>query len=102
MIVESIDLKNYRNYEILNMEFDSKTNIIYGDNAQGKTNILEALYVCATSKSHRGSKDKEIIAFESDESHIKVVVKKNNSTYRIDMHIKKNKAKGIAVQWNSN
>jgi len=89
MIVESIELKNYRNYETLNMKFDSKTNIIYGDNAQGKTNILEALYVCATTRSHRGSKDKDIIAFESDESHIKVIVSKNKICYRIDMHLKK-------------
>ena len=40
------------------MNFDEKINIIYGDNAQGKTNILESMYVCATSKSHRGSKDR--------------------------------------------
>lgn len=97
MIVESIDLKNYRNYEILDMKFDSKTNIIYGDNAQGKTNILEALYVCATTKSHRGSKDREIISFDKEESHIKVMVKKNGISYRIDMHLKRNKSKGIAV-----
>ena len=58
------------------MNFDEKINIIYGDNAQGKTNILESMYVCATSKSHRGSKDREIIRFDNDESHIKVNVKK--------------------------
>ena len=46
------------------MNFDEKINIIYGDNAQGKTNILESMYVCATSKSHRGSKDREIIRFD--------------------------------------
>ena len=40
MIIESVDLQNYRNYEFLNMTFDNKINIIYGDNAQGKTNIL--------------------------------------------------------------
>ncbi len=97
MVIESVDLKNYRNYEYLNMVFDEKTNIIYGDNAQGKTNILEALYVCATSKSHRGNKDKEIIQFGDEEAHIKVQVKKNDINYRIDMHLKKNKAKGIAV-----
>lgn len=97
MIIESVDLQNYRNYEYLNMVFDDKTNIIYGDNAQGKTNILEALYVCATSKSHRGNKDKEIIKFGDEEAHIKVIVKKNDIRYRIDMHLKKNKAKGIAV-----
>lgn len=97
MIIESVDLQNYRNYEYLNMVFDDKTNIIYGDNAQGKTNILEALYVCATSKSHRGNKDKEVIKFGDEEAHIKVMVKKNGIRYRIDMHLKKNKAKGIAV-----
>lgn len=97
MIVESLKLQNYRNYEYLNMNFDEKINIIYGDNAQGKTNILESMYVCATSKSHRGSKDREIIRFDNDESHIKVNVKKNGMNYRIDMHLKKNKPKGIAV-----
>ena len=79
------------------MNFDEKINIIYGDNAQGKTNILESMYVCATSKSHRGSHDREIIRFDNDESHIKVNVKKNDMNYRIDMHLKKNKPKGIAV-----
>lgn len=79
------------------MNFDEKINIIYGDNAQGKTNILESMYVCATSKSHRGSKDREIIRFDNYESHIKVNVKKNDMNYRIDMHLKKNKPKGIAV-----
>lgn len=97
MIVESLKLQNYRNYEYLNMNFDEKINIIYGDNAQGKTNILESMYVCATSKSHRGSKDREIIRFDNDESHIKVNVRKNDMNYRIDMHLKKNKPKGIAV-----
>ena len=52
MIIESIELKNYRNYRELHMEFDPGTNILYGNNAQGKTNILEAVYVCCTTKSH--------------------------------------------------
>lgn len=97
MIVESINLENYRNYKELSMNFIEGTNILYGDNAQGKTNILEAMYVCSTTKSHRGSRDKELIKFGEDESHIKLIVKKNDLPYRIDMHIKKNKSKGIAV-----
>jgi len=97
MIIESIELKNYRNYDELHMDFSQGTNILYGDNAQGKTNVLEAIYVCATTKSHRGSKDKEIIQFDRDESHIKLNVRKNDIPYRIDMHLKKNKAKGVAV-----
>ena len=97
MFVKSLELKNYRNYEKLHMDFDSGTNILYGDNAQGKTNILEAVYVCATSKSHRGSKDKEIIRFDREESHIKLFVDKKGVESRIDMHLKKNKTKGIAI-----
>ena len=79
------------------MDFSPGTNILYGDNAQGKTNVLEALYVCSTTKSHRGSKDREIIRFEEEESHIKLNVRKAGVPYRIDMHLKKNKAKGIAI-----
>ena len=56
MVIESIELKNYRNYEELHMELNQGTNILYGDNAQGKTNILESAYVCCTSKSHGGQK----------------------------------------------
>lgn len=79
------------------MNFDKNVNIIYGDNAQGKTNILESIYFCATSKSHRGSKDKDIVKFGESESHIKANVIKNDISYRIDMHLKSNKPKGIAV-----
>ena len=97
MIIESVELQNYRNYKNLHIDFDPGTNVLYGDNAQGKTNILEAVYVCATTKSHRGSKDREIIEFGEDESHIKMNLRKDNVPYRIDMHLKKNKTKGIAV-----
>lgn len=97
MKINSINLQNFRNYNILNINFDNETNIIYGDNAQGKTNILEAIYVSATTKSHRGNKDREMISFNKDESHIKSFVEKNGVTYRIDMHLKKNKSKGIAI-----
>lgn len=97
MIIESIELENYRNYKELHMNFDTGTNVLYGDNAQGKTNILESIYICATTKSHRGSKDKEIIGFGKEESHIKMNIKKDGVPYRIDMHLKKNKAKGVAI-----
>ena len=97
MIVESVELKDIRNYEFLDMNFNEHVNIIYGDNAQGKTNILESIYMCSTSKSHRGSKDREIVRFGKDESHIKLNVLKHGMKYRIDMHLKKSKTKGIAV-----
>ena len=97
MISESLELKNYRNYKELHINFDPGTNVLYGDNAQGKTNILESVYVCATTKSHRGSKDREIIEFGEEESHIKMNIRKDDVPYRIDMHLKKNKTKGVAI-----
>ena len=97
MIIESLELKNYRNYKELHINFDPGTNVLYGDNAQGKTNILESVYVCATTKSHRGSKDREIIEFGEEESHIKMNIRKDDVPYRIDMHLKKNKTKGVAI-----
>ena len=97
MVIEALDLQNYRNYELLSMKFSDKTNILYGDNAQGKTNILEAIYVAGTTKSHRASKDREIIAFNSEEAHIRMMVRKNNIPHRIDMHLKKTKTKGVAI-----
>lgn len=97
MYIKSLELNNFRNYNELHIEFDKGTNILYGDNAQGKTNMLEAIYLAGTSKSHRSSKDKEIIKFDEDEAHIKVIISKNDVPIRIDMHLKKNKSKGIAI-----
>ena len=97
MEIKSLELQNFRNYPELKVEFDQKTNIIYGDNAQGKTNILESVYLCATSRSHKGAKDKEMIRFGEEEAHIKMIICKNGLDHRIDMHIRKSKSKGIAI-----
>lgn len=97
MILKSLELSNFRNYDFLNIEFDKKTNILFGDNAQGKTNILEAIYLCATTKSHKGSKDSDIIKFGTDEAHIRAYLEKNEDEIRIDMHLRKSKSKGIAI-----
>ena len=96
-MIESIELSNFRNYENLQIHLDEGTNILYGDNAQGKTNILEAAYLSGTTKSHKGSRDKEMIRFGENESHIRTVVKKNEKEYQIDMHLRKNGAKGVAI-----
>ena len=97
MIIKSIELSNFRNYESLNIQFDSGTNILYGDNAQGKTNILEAAYLSGTTKSHKSSKDKEMIRFNCEESHIRTIVEKNDKEYQIDMHLRSRGSKGVAV-----
>ncbi len=97
MKIKSLKLKNFRNYDLLNLEFDDFTNIFYGNNAQGKTNILEAIYISSTTKSHRGTKDKDLVQFGKDESHIEIIVDKNKIESRIDIHLKKNSPKGIAI-----
>ena len=97
MFIKSIELADYRNYDSLTIQFDKGTNILYGDNAQGKTNILEAIFVSATTKSHRGSKDKEIINFYKEEAHIRTYLEKEGVETRIDMHLRKSKSKGIAI-----
>ncbi|MDE6919786.1 MAG: DNA replication and repair protein RecF, partial [Lachnospiraceae bacterium] len=97
MIIKSLELENFRNYETLSIDFDSGTNILYGDNAQGKTNILEAIFLSATTKSHKGSKDRDIIRFDAEEAHIRTYVVKDGLENRVDMHLRKNRSKGIAI-----
>lgn len=97
MLVKKIELENFRNYKSLDLELDPRKNILYGNNAQGKTNVLEAIYICSTTKSHRSNKDIELIKFNERESHIKLFLEKKEKEYRIDVHLRKNKTKGIAV-----
>lgn len=97
MVINSLELSNFRNYKNLHMEFDKGTNILYGDNAQGKTNVLEAIFLSATTKSHKSSKDTDIINFEEEEAHIRTFLEKDDIETRVDMHLRKSKSKGIAV-----
>lgn len=97
MTIKSIELQNFRNYETLHIALNQGTNIFFGDNAQGKTNILESAYVSGTTRSHKGSKDKDMIRFGEQEAHIRTMVNKNGQEFQIDIHLKKNRAKGIAV-----
>ena len=97
MKINQLELSEFRNYETLSVQFDEAVNILYGDNAQGKTNVLEAIYLCGTTKSHKGSKDKEMIRLSSEESHIRMQIEKAGIPHRIDMHLRKNKAKGVAI-----
>ena len=97
MYISSLELADFRNIVSLRMDFSEGTNILYGENAQGKTNILESLYMISTTKSHRGVRDKDMIRFGMEESHIRSLIMKGGIDYRIDMHLRKNKSKGIAI-----
>ena len=63
MLCKKVELQNFRNAECETVTFDSGINVLHGENAQGKTNLLEAIYYVSLGKSFRGSKDAEIIRF---------------------------------------
>lgn len=80
MHIEELKLTNYRNYGHLDIQFDDKVNVIIGENAQGKTNLMEAIYVLAFTKSHRTSKEKELIRWDEDYAKIEGrIIKRNRS-----------------------
>lgn len=97
MYIQSLRLNNFRNYENLELSFSSGTNILYGNNAQGKTNILEALYMIATTHSYRGAKDRDLIRFGQEEGHIRTVLIKGGIDYQVDLHLRRGKTKAIAI-----
>lgn len=66
MIINKVKLTNYRNYDDIELDLSNKLNIIIGDNAQGKTNILESIYVLAITKSYFNVNDKNLIKFDKD------------------------------------
>lgn len=74
MRIEHLELQNYRNYEKLELSFSPEINVFIGENAQGKTNIMEALYVLSMAKSHRSSNDKELIRWDAEYGKIKADV----------------------------
>ncbi|MBQ6546118.1 MAG: DNA replication/repair protein RecF [Lachnospiraceae bacterium] len=97
MKIESLDLRNFRNYPSLTFVPGDGINILYGDNAQGKTNVLEAVCLLGTSRSHRGAKDKEMIRSGETEAHLRVNLTGIRGRDRIDMHLRRDGAKGIAI-----
>ncbi|MBR6230196.1 MAG: DNA replication/repair protein RecF [Eubacterium sp.] len=97
MILKSLELSNFRNYKKESFEFDPGTNVLYGDNAQGKTNVLEAVFVGGTTKSHKGSRDSEMINREEKEGHLRYKIEKNGRETVVEIHLRKQGNKGIAI-----
>ncbi|QYR21702.1 DNA replication/repair protein RecF [Paenibacillus sp. sptzw28] len=85
MYLNSIQLQHYRNYEHLEVRTDSQVNLFVGPNAQGKTNLLEAIFVLALTKSHRTSKDKELIGWQSSDARIRGEVEKKYGKLSLDL-----------------
>ena len=95
MWVKKISANSFRNLSISDEHLSSGVNIIHGDNAQGKTNILEAIYFCATARSPRADNNRELLCFGGNEAHVQVEVERGDYTFTIDAHININGNKSI-------
>ena len=93
MIVKKLKLHNFRNYEYQIIEFNDKINIIYGNNAQGKTNILEAIYLFSLGKSNRAAHDSDMIKFGQESSRLDIgfISKDREVKGQIELDFKKRK-----------
>lgn len=97
MYIKHLQLMNYRNYDELSLELGSSVNVFIGDNAQGKTNILESIYYCGFGKSHRTSKDRELIKWGAEKTFIKSYISKERLDKRIEINILKDGKKLINI-----
>lgn len=86
MLLKKIKLKNYRNYEQLELDTPHMVNVFLGPNAQGKTNLLESIFVMALTKSHRTAKDKELIGWSEDAAHIVGQVEKKYGSIKLELN----------------
>ena len=92
MIIESLSLKNYRNYENLNLNFSDGTNIFYGNNAQGKTNAMEGIYLFSRGRSFRGRDDSELMKMGSEGFRIAIEYEDKNGDQSLEYaHIGKDR-----------
>jgi len=97
MYVQKLMLNGFRNYDWETVDFSEGTNVIYGQNAQGKTNLLEAIYMMATGKSFRTRFDKELVGFSFDSAEILSHVVREDRSFDIDINIKPGQRKKISV-----
>ena len=97
MFIKRLQMLNYRNYNVLDISLGPHVNVFMGDNAQGKTNILEGIYYCAFARSHRTSKDRELINWNSDNALLSVTVGRERLDKRIDISILKDGKKAIQI-----
>ncbi|MDR3239861.1 MAG: DNA replication/repair protein RecF [Clostridiales bacterium] len=98
MRLHTISFKDFRNLEDNVCSLGPNVNVIFGENAQGKTNFLEAAYLCATGRSQRAAPDREMIRFEADEAHVQAMIAEDHAAAdQIDIHLRKAGKKSAAV-----
>lgn len=89
MKIKSIQLENFRNYNEINLDFDDGVNVFLGQNAQGKTNLLEAIYFLSLAHSHRTSDNQSLINQSNDSAKINGIIEKNYGETTLDLVINK-------------
>lgn len=97
MLIKYLQLMNYRNYKELSIELGKNVNVFMGDNAQGKTNILEAIYYCGFARSHRTNRDRELVNWNENKALINLYVKRERIDKKISIAIFKDGKKAINV-----
>jgi len=97
LYIKSIKLNNFRNHENKYFELSTGTNVFYGDNAQGKTNILESIYFCSQGKSFRAKKDSELIMHEKKVAALEMEFFKGERTKKINAVITEKNKKQIKI-----
>ncbi len=97
MIIEELRLINHRNYDDENINFHDKTNILVGKNAQGKTNLLEAIYICARGYSFKNLKENELINFDKNQMYLKARIKNKDKKRTVEIKISRNDKKVIRI-----
>lgn len=87
MYIKNIKLTNFRNYKNQQIELDKEMNLFFGENAQGKTNILEAVFLCAIGKSFRAKKEKELINLEEKNACVEMEYEKEDRSGKIKIEL---------------
>ena len=95
MFIKDIELTNFRNYDILKTDFNQNVNLILGNNAQGKTNLLEGIYLTSIGRSFRTNKDSDLVNFQKEMARIKVNAEKAYFDTSVEITIKKDSKKSI-------
>ncbi len=91
MWIKELEIKNFRNYDYEKINFNKNINVLYGENAQGKTNILESIFICSMGKSFRTNKDKELIKFNKESSFININFENKNREGNIKIELSNKK-----------
>lgn len=97
MQIKKITVKNFRNYENQTVSLGDNLNVIVGDNAQGKTNLLESIFLCTIGRSPRTTKDKDLISWNAEFAKVSIVVEKKVGKSEIDLFLFRNQNKAVKI-----